>query len=150
MTTIIIALHLVVSLALIVIILLQTGSGAGMGAAFGAGSSQTLFGSSGSSKFFTRLTAGAAALFMITSLSLTIISAHRAKGTLMEGFQEMRPAVEAPVAAPAAEPAAAEPAAPVESAPMEQSAVPDGAAPAAEPAAAEPAAPAGGGEPAAR
>lgn len=107
-TTIIIALHVIVSLALIVIILLQTGSGAGMGAAFGAGGSQTLFGSSGSNKFFTRLTAAAAALFMITSLSLTIISAHRVKGTVMEGFKETRPAVEVP-AAPAAEPAAAAP-----------------------------------------
>lgn len=92
MTTFIIVLHVIVSFALIFIILLQTGTGAGMGAAFGAGSSQTLFGSSGSSKFFTRLTAIAATIFMLTSLSLTITSAHRVKGTVMEGFTPAKPA----------------------------------------------------------
>jgi len=92
LTTFIIVLHVIVSFALIFIILLQTGTGAGMGAAFGAGSSQTLFGSSGSSKFFTRLTTIAATIFMLTSLSLTITSAHRVKGTVMEGFTPAKPA----------------------------------------------------------
>ena len=92
MTTFIIVLHVIVSLALIFIILLQTGTGAGMGAAFGGGGSQTLFGSSGSSKFFTRLTAIAATIFMLTSLTLTIASAHRVKGTVMEGYTPSKPA----------------------------------------------------------
>jgi len=106
LTTFIIALHVIVSFALIFIILLQTGTGAGMGAAFGAGSSQTLFGSSGSSKFFTRLTAIAATIFMLTSLTLTITSAHRVKGTVMEGYSTSKPA--APVSTPVqpAQPAA--------------------------------------------
>ncbi|MBW2669508.1 MAG: preprotein translocase subunit SecG, partial [Deltaproteobacteria bacterium] len=47
MTTFLIILHVIVSIALIMIILLQTGKGADMGAAFGGGSSQTLFGSTG-------------------------------------------------------------------------------------------------------
>jgi len=92
LTTFIIVLHVIVSFALIFIILLQTGTGAGMGAAFGAGSSQTLFGSSGSSKFFTRLTTIAATIFMLTSLTLTITSAHRVKGTVMEGYSASKPA----------------------------------------------------------
>jgi len=92
LTTFIIVLHVIVSFALIFIILLQTGTGAGMGAAFGAGSSQTLFGSSGSSKFFTRLTTIAATIFMLTSLTLTITSAHRVKGTVMEGYSVSKPA----------------------------------------------------------
>jgi len=75
-----------------VVILLQTGSAGGMGAAFGGGGSQTLFGGSGSGKFFTRLTAIAATIFMLTSLSLTITSAHRVKGTVMEGFTPAKPA----------------------------------------------------------
>lgn len=91
MTTFIIVLHVIVSFALIFIILLQTGTGAGMGAAFGSGSSQTLFGSSGSSKFFTRLTTIAATIFMLTSLTLTITSAHRVKGTVMEGYPASKP-----------------------------------------------------------
>jgi len=45
MTTFLIIIHVIVSIALIMIILLQTGKGADMGAAFGGGSSQTLFGS---------------------------------------------------------------------------------------------------------
>ena len=103
MTSIIIAVHVVVSLVLIVVILLQSGSAGGMGAAFGGGGSQTLFGSSGSGKFFTRLTAIVAALFMITSISLTVMSAHRAKGTVMQDYSPAP--IEAPVtpAVPASE-----------------------------------------------
>ena len=103
MTSIIITIHVIVSFVLIVVILLQSGSAGGMGAAFGGGGSQTLFGSSGSGKFFTRLTAIVAALFMITSISLTVMSAHRAKGTVMQDYTQ--PAVEAPVTpiAPASE-----------------------------------------------
>jgi len=98
----IIAVHVIVCLILIVVILLQTGSAGGMGAAFGGGGSQTLFGGSGSGKFFTRFTAIVAALFMITSISLTIMSAHRAKGTVMKGYAP--PAVEKTETAPAAIP----------------------------------------------
>ena len=105
MTTFIIVLHVIVSFALIFIILLQTGTGAGMGAAFGAGSSQTLFGSSGSSKFFTRLTTVAATVFMLTSLTLTIISAHRVKGTVMEGYSASKPVVPISTQAQPAQPA---------------------------------------------
>ncbi|MCD6430681.1 MAG: preprotein translocase subunit SecG [Deltaproteobacteria bacterium] len=95
MTSILIAVHVIVSLVLIVVILLQSGSAGGMGAAFGGGGSQTLFGSSGSGKFFTRLTAIVAAVFMITSISLTVMSAHRAKGTVMQEYTP--PPIEAPV-----------------------------------------------------
>ncbi|MCK4377932.1 MAG: preprotein translocase subunit SecG [Deltaproteobacteria bacterium] len=105
MTTFIIVLHVIVSFALIFIILLQTGTGAGMGAAFGAGSSQTLFGSSGSSKFLTRLTAIAATIFMLTSLTLTITSAHRVKGTVMEGYSASKPAAPISTQAQPAQPA---------------------------------------------
>jgi len=113
LATFIIVLHVLVSLILIVVILLQTGSAGGMGAAFGGGGSQTLFGGSGSGKFFTRLTAIIAGIFMITSISLTVISAHRAKGTVMEDYTP--PAVEAPVKPGSdAAPAAAEKTAPAE------------------------------------
>lgn len=62
--------HVVASIALIAIVLLQTGKGAEMGAAFG-GASQTLFGSSGGSSFMSKLTTGAAVVFMITCLLLS-------------------------------------------------------------------------------
>jgi protein translocase SecG subunit len=43
-------IHIIIAIGLILIVLLQTGRGSDIGAAFGGGSSQTLFGSSGSSE----------------------------------------------------------------------------------------------------
>jgi len=83
MTHILITIHVVVSIALIMIVLLQTGKGADMGAAFGGGSSQTLFGSTGASTFLSKLTTIAAVIFMLTSLVLAYYSSHRAKTSIM-------------------------------------------------------------------
>lgn len=76
-TTIIAVLHILVAIALILIVLLQTGRGSEIGAAFGGGSSQTLFGSSGSSGFMTKLTTAAIIVFMLTSLFLAYYYSHR-------------------------------------------------------------------------
>jgi preprotein translocase subunit SecG len=95
MTTLILIIHVIVSLALIFIVLLQTGKGAEMGAAFG-GSNQTVFGSQGAATFLSKVTTGAAVLFMVTSLSLAVLSSRRA-GSVMS---------DAPPPAPAVEPAA--------------------------------------------
>lgn len=62
--------HILVCLGLIVVVLLQTGKGTDMGAAFGGGSSATVFGSSGAGNFLTRLTTGMAVVFMLTCLTL--------------------------------------------------------------------------------
>ncbi len=67
MATFIVVMHLTACVALIAIVLLQTGKGAEMGAAFG-GASQTLFGGSGGGSFMSKLTTGAAIVFMITCL----------------------------------------------------------------------------------
>ena len=83
MITVITIVHIVVSLALIFIVLLQSGRGAGIGAAFG-GASQTFFGSSGATPFLAKLTALAAILFMVTSLSLAILG-HRGGVSVMQG-----------------------------------------------------------------
>ncbi len=69
MITLIVVIHIIVSLGLILVVLLQTGRGAEMGAVFG-GSSSTIFGSSGAGNFLTRLTTGMAIVFMLTSLTL--------------------------------------------------------------------------------
>jgi preprotein translocase subunit SecG len=55
--------HLLVALALIALILLQRGKGTDIGASFGAGASQTLFGSAGSGNALTRMTAWLSAIF---------------------------------------------------------------------------------------
>ena len=85
MSLILIFIHVAVCIALIMIVLLQTGKGADMGAAFGGGSSQTLFGSSGASTFLSKATTVAAIVFMVTSLGLAYISSHRPEGSIMEG-----------------------------------------------------------------
>lgn len=73
MTTLLIIIHILVSLFLIFIVLIQSSKGAELGAAFG-GSSQTLFGSRGAATFLSKLTTIAAVVFMITSLLLAISS----------------------------------------------------------------------------
>jgi len=79
--------HVVVCIALIMIVLLQTGKGADMGSAFGGGSSQTLFGSTGASTFLSKLTTVAAVVFMLTSLGLAYISGHSTSGSIMTETQ---------------------------------------------------------------
>lgn len=77
MTIAVAIIHVIIAIALILIVLLQTGRGSDMGAAFGGGSSQTLFGSSGSSGFMTKLTTVAAVVFMLTSLVLAYTYSHK-------------------------------------------------------------------------
>ena len=77
MSILLIIIHVVVCIALIMIVLLQTGKGADMGAAFGGGSSQTLFGSTGASTFLSKATTVAAIVFMLTSLILAYMSGDK-------------------------------------------------------------------------
>jgi preprotein translocase subunit SecG len=92
MSTFIIAIHIIVCVALILIVLLQTGKGADMGAVFGGGSSQTLFGSGGASTFLTKMTTGAAIVFMLTSLSLAYFSGKRPTTSIMPAAPTAPPA----------------------------------------------------------
>ncbi|NTU41988.1 MAG: preprotein translocase subunit SecG [Nitrospirales bacterium] len=73
MATFIMIIHILVCIFLILIVLLQSGKGAEMGATFG-GSSQTLFGSRGASTFLNKLTTVAAVVFMLTSLTLAMVT----------------------------------------------------------------------------
>ena len=84
MHTLIVILHIVVSVALILVILLQTGKGSDIGAVFGGGSSQTLFGSTGPTSFLSKLTAGAAIVFMLTSLFLAYFSGRGPSTSIMK------------------------------------------------------------------
>jgi len=73
MYTLTVILHLIVCFLMIAAILLQAGKGAEIGASFG-GSSQTVFGSRGPGTFLSKVTVGAAIVFMLTSLSLALLS----------------------------------------------------------------------------
>ena len=129
MQTALVILHLGVCVALIIIVLLQTGKGSEIGAVFGS-SSQTLFGSTGGSTFFGKLTTVVAIVFMLTSLILASRSTRVTGESVMTGVKPAvtEPAVkeiEVPPETPAAEneattePPAAEKQAP---APTEESA----------------------------
>lgn len=72
-TTLLVILHVVVSIILIAIVLMQSGKAGDLSTAFG-GSSETLFGTRAGT-FFTRLTTILAVVFMVTSLTLAVITA---------------------------------------------------------------------------
>jgi preprotein translocase subunit SecG len=100
-----ISLHVIVSAILISMVLLQKGKGADIGAAFG-GASNTVFGPRGAQSFLSKLTTGAAIIFMITSLTLALTTSK--KGSIMEGVKQEQsqtmpamPAAPLPQSAPA-------------------------------------------------
>jgi preprotein translocase subunit SecG len=78
-------LHVIVCIFLIAVVLLQRGKGAEMGAVFGGGASSTVFGSRGAGNFLTLLTKICAAVFMLTSLSLSYLLTQQAGEGLFEG-----------------------------------------------------------------
>ncbi len=110
MQPILIILHVCICIALILIVLLQKGKGAGMGAAFG-GSSQTVFGSAGSSGFMQKVTTAVAIVFMLTCLSLSFFSGQGTSSSIMEGVSQTEVPVaetsEVPLAETTADPAPA-------------------------------------------
>ena len=79
--------HTLIAILIIVLVLLQRGKGADAGAGFGAGASGTVFGSRGSSSFFSRATAVLAAAFFVSSLTLAYLSSQRTTGpsSLLDG-----------------------------------------------------------------
>lgn len=91
--------HVMLAVAMIGLILLQQGKGAEAGASFGAGSSQTVFGSAGSASFLTKVTWWLAGLFFATSLTLAWV-AHvhvTSKSAGIPGLDVAPPAASAPV-----------------------------------------------------
>ena len=99
MITVISVIHVIACVLLVLVVLIQSGKGAEISASF-SGSSQTVFGASGGANFFTKFTATMAAVFIFTSLALTILGSQSKKSV----FENAAPAP-APVAAPAQAPA---------------------------------------------
>jgi preprotein translocase subunit SecG len=115
-------IHIAVCFLLILIVLIQGGKGAELGAGFG-GSSQTIFGSSGGSTFFSKLTAYLAAMFMLSSIVLAYLSSHQTRKsvistTMEEAAPPAVPEAQGPDTVPEqAAPIGEQKAAPAESAP---------------------------------
>jgi preprotein translocase subunit SecG len=85
MSIVISIIHVIVCLILILVVLLQSGKGADLAGAFGGGGSQTAFGARGTATFLSKLTTGAAIVFMLTSLSLSLMRSKDKGGSLMQG-----------------------------------------------------------------
>lgn len=96
MYEVLMVIYLLVALGLIGLILIQQGKGADMGASFGAGASNTLFGSSGSGNFLTRSTAVLAIAFFALSLTIGNLSANhtQAEDAWSDLSGDVAPAVE--------------------------------------------------------
>ncbi len=118
MSAMITVLHVVVCIFLVAVVLLQRGKGAEVGAVFGGGASSTVFGSRGAGNFLTKLTTGAAIVFMVTSLSLSYLNTVDQQDRLfddgvieedLEGAAESAPLFEELGTVPAEVPTAADP-----------------------------------------
>jgi preprotein translocase subunit SecG len=77
MENLVTVIHVLAAAGVIGLVLMQHGKGADMGAAFGSGSSGSLFGVSGASNFMSRATAICVVVFFTTSLTLAYMSGHR-------------------------------------------------------------------------
>ena len=142
--TVLLVAHLIVAAAVCGFVLMQHGKGADMGAAFGSGSSGSLFGAAGSANFLSRTTAILATVFFLTSVGLTFFGSIKGKpsGVMdQQGVMErMAPAApkapDVPKPADVPQPSGS---APASSVPQPAQNTPGQAAPA-------PAAPAGGAD----
>jgi preprotein translocase subunit SecG len=98
------AIHIMVCIFLILVVLLQSGKSADIAAAFGGMGSQTAFGPRGATTLLARLTTASAVIFMITSISLTILAfraPRKAGGSVLGPTQTSAPATPAKPPAPA-------------------------------------------------
>lgn len=78
METLVLIVHVLLAAGIIALVLLQQGKGAEAGASFGAGASQTVFGSSGSTSFLARITGVLATGLFITSFMLAVVAKDKA------------------------------------------------------------------------
>ena len=99
--TVLLTVQILSALAMIGLILVQHGKGADMGAAFGSGTSGSLFGASGSANFLSRSTSALAAVFFVCTLGLAYFGSAqpRSGSSVLEGAAA--PASQIPGAAPA-------------------------------------------------
>ncbi len=100
--------HVLVCLFLILVVLAQQGKGQDLASAFGGAGSQTAFGARGTATLLSKITAGAAAVFMITSLTLSFLRPAVSQDTVVPDL----PAPTSESKTPSEEPSTTEPTAP--------------------------------------
>src|SRR5918996_5010841 len=106
MTILLTIVHVLVCVFLVIVVLLQSGKAADLAGAFGGMGSQTAFGPRGAATVLSKATMIAAAVFMLTSLSLAIVATRNA-GTAtsvlerQKGAAQQKSTATAPTKAPA-------------------------------------------------
>jgi preprotein translocase subunit SecG len=83
---------MIVVLFLILVVLVQGGNQGGMGAAFGGANSSGFFGATGATSLLGKLTYGAAGVFMVTSIWLTMLQGKGGNVGLREKLEQANPA----------------------------------------------------------
>ncbi|MCZ2406059.1 MAG: preprotein translocase subunit SecG [Burkholderiales bacterium] len=114
LANVVLTVQILSALGVIGLVLIQHGKGADMGAAFGSGSSGSLFGATGGANFLSRSTAALAAVFFVCTLALAYMGNARpaSTGSVLEGPAAAAPAPATPdTGSAAAIPGAATPAA---------------------------------------
>jgi len=84
----VIAIHILASLVLIAVILLQAGRGGGLSETFGGSSTQTILGTK-TSVFLKRATAASAVIYILTCLTLAVLTGHRGRSLVSSGQVSM-------------------------------------------------------------
>ncbi len=111
-------LHVIVCLFLVIVVLLQSGKAADLAGAFGGMGSQTAFGPRGAATVLSKATTVAAALFMLTSLSLAIYTTRNAGSSRSILERQSAPKSTKPVAPKAAPVTPATPESPGQTLPL--------------------------------
>jgi preprotein translocase subunit SecG len=84
MYSLIVFVHILVCIGLILVVLFQAGKGAGLGNLFGGGGGDQLFSAPSGTAFIKKLTTGMAVVFIVTSITLTLMTTRRSRSSLME------------------------------------------------------------------
>ena len=104
-TYLIVIVHVIVCFFLIAVVLLQSGKSGDLAAAFGGQGSQTAFGPRGAASVLSRATTWSAIIFMLTSITLSILAAQRTGSTsVLSGVKPAQTKSQPVTPAPAAPP----------------------------------------------
>ncbi|PYX97782.1 MAG: preprotein translocase subunit SecG [Acidobacteria bacterium] len=87
MLYVIVAIHVLVCAFIVIVVLLQSGKSADVAAAFGGMGSQTAFGPRSAANVLTKATTWSAVIFMVTSITLSVMMSRRTSNSVMQGYK---------------------------------------------------------------
>jgi len=87
MIYLIVSIHILVCVFMVIVVLLQSGKSADVAAAFGGMGSQTAFGPRSAANVLTKATTWSAVIFMVTSITLSVMMSRRSSNSVMQGVK---------------------------------------------------------------